>query len=299
MANKIGWCDQTWNPVTGCNKISPACDHCYAERMAKRLAGRGGYPSDDPFRVTFHADRLGQPSKWKKPKRIFVVSMGDLFHEDVPRSAIYQVFGAMHHCTRHTYILLTKRPAAMKEFLQWYASDPRRTWPLSNVWLGVTVEDQQRADERIPLLLRCPASVRFVSIEPMLGPVDLARIDFGGAGVQNVLDCRVSAWAQRNGIEKLNGIDWVIAGGETGPGARPAAPDWFRGIRDQCQEAGVPFFFKGGGDWSPHPGFPNSSTIADVPVGDGTHHRMFRVGKKNSGRMLDGREWNGMPAFDG
>lgn len=262
MKTKIEWATHTWNPVTGCTPISEGCEHCYAARMVKRLAGRCGYPKDDPFRPgTFHADKLNDPLKIKKPSLFFVCSMGDLFHEAVKDELIDMAFAVMATAKHHTFILLTKRPQRMLNYctggwqprliphLRMLEKTPEdegvslhtRNMALPNVWLGVTAENQARADERIPILLSIPAAVRFVSVEPMLGPVDLNR-----AG---------AIWADMNGSirpeyqQPCRTIDWVICGGETGPGARPMHPDWARSLRDQCKSASVPFFFKSMGDW--------------------------------------------------
>ena len=230
----IQWTDYTWNPVTGCTKVSEACQHCYAERMARRLAGRAGYPSDEPFRVILRPERL-QELAGKKPGRVFVVSMGDLFHPDVPRSYIGLVWLAMMNAHQHTYQILTKRPERLLEWTRQLAD--MKGWPIEdiwprNVWLGVTAENQARLEERWGYLAQVPAAVRFISAEPLLGPLDL-----GGK-------LRDHDWERGT----PGGISWVIVGGETGPGARPMHPDWVRDIRDQCREAGVPFFFKRMGD---------------------------------------------------
>ena len=274
MSNPIGWCDETWNPVVGCSHVSPACDHCYAERMARRQVAMGNYPPSviacqhpdrglpcelpdemcDGFfpcgwsgKVAIFPDKLDQPLHWKKPRRIFVVSMGDLFHEDVPWWFIAKVFIRMALAPQHTFQLLTKRPERMCEFV--LDSLDQGVPVLSNVWLGVTAEDQQRADERIPILLDTPAAVRFVSVEPMLGPVDLYSpsylpeqgIDYDDDG--NLFSPK---------------LDWVICGPETGPGARPFKLQWARGLRDPCVAAGVPFWFKAGlldsVEWHQRPG---------------------------------------------
>lgn len=301
--------DHTWNPVTGCSKISPGCAHCYAERMSKRLAGRCGYPADEPFAVTMHPERLEEPLHWKKPRMIFVCSMGDLFHKDVPDEWICQVFNAMRACEAlelgHTFQILTKRPERMRDIcqrLRWDGRGLGRLWiahsaddpgyrlmggkgctGLQRVWLGVTAEDQQRADERIPLLLQTPAAVRFVSVEPMLGPVRFQ--------------------------ERTAKIDWVICGGETGPGARPMHPEWVRCLRDQCQDAGVPFFFKQWGEWFPRDQWEHNPELVlpddDVAYHDSQTTHVFRdgadlypvhrVGKKAAGDLLDGRVWREMP----
>ena len=251
---KIEWCDSVWNPTTGCTPISPGCDNCFAKRFAYRLRGRCGYPEDDPFRVTLHPERLEEPLRWRKPRRVFVCSMGDLFHDDVPEDFINKVFSVMLATKEHTYILLTKRPQRAYKYLtnpktphlivesldvdlmdriaeRYEEHQPFGEFPLNNAWLGVTAENQQAADERIPILLQIPAAVRFVSVEPMLGPVDLER-QLGGAE------------ESRRCLNGWHGIDWIICGGETGPNARPMHPDWVRSLREQAVDAGVPFFFK-------------------------------------------------------
>ena len=313
---RIEWADAVWNPVTGCTKVSEGCRNCYAERMANRLAGRCGYPADEPFRVTLHENRLDLPGSWRKPGRVFVNSMGDLFHENVPDHWIDKVFSVMSAFPRRTFMILTKRPQrAIRWFKHIERDDHRdgsvfhlgqgglivahREWPLPNVWIGVSVEDQATADERIPLLVGIPAAVRFVSSEPLLGPVDLSDelMFIDGLGY---------------------GIDWVIAGGETGPGARPMHPDWARSLRDKCQAAGVPFFFKGWGEWSPWYAMEDSGCLCgrNHPDGNwcertyvwgtgpsmGEFHRSVsasvRVGKNSAGRLLDGREWSEFPRVE-
>lgn len=269
---KIEWAEKVWNPVTGCTKVSAGCAHCYAERMAKRLAGRAGYPAKQPFKVTLRPDRLTEPLHWSKPSRVFVCSMGDLFHSDVPDEFIYEVFSTMARSQRHEFLVLTKRPRWMGEFCQrirfipvedlrhlkepgvsYWPNDPRQYTPraLPNVWLGTSVEDQATADERIPLLLQTPAAVRFVSYEPALGPINLSATppppgwtQLNGATLDDLRGC-LPKWQTYPMRAKLfQGIDLVIAGGESGPRARPAHPQWFRSVRDQCQAEGVPFFMK-------------------------------------------------------
>ncbi len=280
MANPIGWCDKTWNPITGCSPVSEGCQNCYAERMAKRLKGRFGYPADDPFRVTIHDDRLHTPRHWQKPRRIFVCSMGDLFHKDVPRDFIVHIYSTMLDWRSHTYLILTKRPERMRKFNEDFGALLLES---PHIQFGVTVENQERANERIPILLNTPAAVRFVSVEPMLGPVGLSpwlgpyACDMcghvgAGIGVERCHSCELiinsddgcTTWggkgadvlcpecgSDRFGFVKTSYddhtiLDWVICGPETGPGARPMNPDWARSLRDQCQAAGVPFYFKGG-----------------------------------------------------
>lgn len=277
---KIEWADAVWNPITGCTPISEGCANCYAKRMANRLKGRAGYPADDPFRVTIH-NRFDEPLRWRKPRRVFVCSMGDLFHDDVPHSALDRIFSEMILEYEHTFLVLTKRPERMLEYFNSASLfrnifDPNiRLLPSPNLWIGVTAENQARAEERIPILLQIPAAVRFVSIEPMLGQVDLRRA-FGTEGPRQTY------------IEQL---DWVICGGETGPGARPVHPDWVRSLRDQCQAAVVPFFFKQWGEWGPYISAPDHFMVKYWDNGIVS----LKTGKKLSGRLLDGREWNEFP----
>ena len=229
MTTGIEWTDETWNPVTGCTKISEGCRNCYAERMARRLAGRCGYPeAPHHFDVTLHPDKLDQPLRWKKPRRVFVCSMGDLFHEDVPLSAIAQVFGAMEDTQRHTFQVLTKRPDRMMEYAGkwwwWMYGD----WGLPNVWIGVSTENQEQADRRIPDLLQTPAAVRFVSVEPMLSPMNLAFDGRPGMGRP----------------DHLQALSWVIIGCESGPNRRPMKLEWALDLVRQCDAAGVATFVK-------------------------------------------------------
>jgi len=258
--------------------------------MAKRLRGRYGYPADEPFRVTLHPERLEEPLHWKNPQRVFVVSMGDLFHDDVQRDDILRVWMTMARCPQHTFLVLTKRAERMQRLLsEW--------WPLPNVLVGVTAENQAAADERIPLLLQTPAAKRFVSCEPLLGPIDVAP--WLSRSSQAGPDGQFSDRLGHHGC-----LHWVIAGGETGPGARPMHPDWARSLCDQSQVAGVPFFFKSWGDWvsedQAHGLWPekasgdpklNARQVHAWP--DGT--ASIRHGKKAAGRLLDGCEWNEFP----
>ncbi len=226
----IEWTDATWNPMTGCVKVSAGCKNCYAERVSLRFG--------DNFKYKFHPDRLAQVGKWGKPKKIFVCSMSDLFQEQATDDEIRQVFEAMGAGPRHTYQVLTKR---IERAVEWASQRPGNLpWP-ANTWLGTSVENQEVARERIPHLLRSKAPIKFLSVEPLLGPVSLAH------------------W--------LKGIDWVIAGGESGPKFRPVEAGWLRVIRDECRAAGVPFFFK---QWS-------------------------GLRPKDQGNLLDGKVWQEMP----
>lgn len=254
---EIQWTDKVWNPTTGCTKVSQGCKNCYAERVFKRP-----YPNREFTDIRTHPDRLDQPLRWKKPKRVFVNSMSDLFHESVPDEFIDQVFAVMADAERHTFQILTKRPERMREYLS--PDNPRYTarkvfditkgeagkfdcdiyWPLSNVHLGVSVEDQPTADERIPLLLQTPAAVRFISAEPLLSDVDL-RLDAIERDVwwHEVSQPHPCDYACR-GFQISGGLDWVIAGGESGTKARPCDVEWIRSIVAQCKAAGTPCFVK-------------------------------------------------------
>lgn len=270
MGTKIEWCDETWNPIAGCSIVSPACTNCYAMAMAARIERMqpGGHyagltqPSKaGPVwtgKIVQAPDHvLTQPLRWKKPRKIFVNSMSDLFHESVPDEWIDRIFAVMALSPQHTFQVLTKRPKRMRK---WFERWPdgitwknQAGWPLPNVWLGVTAEDQPRADERIPDLLATPAAKRFVSIEPMLGPVDLTRLSMGesdfepvaGAGLDGVRRIRFTI-NSLDGVKsfKWPGLDWVICGGESGPNARPMFVGHARDLMRQCQSAGVPFFMK-------------------------------------------------------
>lgn len=325
--SKIEWTETTWNPVVGCSKVSEGCRNCYAIRDAHRLAGNPNPKVSRVYegltvshngaanwtgKVRCLPERLEQPLRWRKPRRVFVNSMSDLFHENVPDEFIDQVFAVMALCPQHTFQILTKRPEWMLNYLsapgrrsevaeamcheafdEWTKKgrsgkipspadwvDDHMTikslWPLPNVWLGVSVENQAAADERIPFLLEAPAAVRFVSVEPLLGPVSFEKPHLGHK-------------------EDAGDIHWVIVGGESGPNARPMHPDWARTVRDRCVAAGVPFFFKQWGEWCPSdeehlaPLLSGTDAIYDAP------DTPRRVGKKSAGRLLDGREWNEMP----
>ncbi len=258
MTTKIEWTEETWNPIVGCSKVSPGCNHCYAERMAKRLKtmGQGKYSGvvDDNGWTgrTYFADltAINEPLKWKKPRTIFVCSMGDLFHKDVEFNWILKVMYMIDKCQQHTFLLLTKRPERMREFFQDWVPNPfcLDEGDLSNVWCGVTAENQEWADKRISILLDIPVAKRFVSIEPMLGPVNLTQIniDQDRTITHNVLTGIPYDWDYgeefpENRIEKL---DWVICGSESGPSRRPMDIDWVRNLKNQCFKSNVPFFFK-------------------------------------------------------
>lgn len=232
LSSSIEWTDSTWNPVTGCTKISSGCANCYAERMALRLKAMGNPSYTNGFSITMHEDMIDLPLKWKKPQTIFVNSMSDLFHEDIPAEFILRIFDVMCRARWHCFQILTKRSKRMLEL------SPQLPW-MPNIWMGVTVEEQN-CTYRIDHLQRTGANVKFLSLEPLLGPISSLR---------------------------LNGIDWVIVGGESGPKSRPMKKSWVIDIRNQCQEKRVPFFFKQWGG----------------------------INKKRAGRELEGRTWDEIP----
>lgn len=272
MSDKSGieWTESTWNPVTGCSKVSQGCKHCYAEREWPRLAAPRAKPNIYTGRaftdVKCHPEKLDIPLRWTKTRRIFVNSMSDLFHESVPDEFIDKVFAVMAMAPQHTFQCLTKRADRMlacltdealsvrngtlcsgiqeriaKAMYDLNQNAPDVAWPLPNVWLGVSCEDQATADERIPLLLQTPASVRWISAEPLLGPVDLSAeylaIRCGG-------EYPFKNLPNEHRTKLVHMLDWVVVGGESGPKARPMNPNWVRSLRDQCQTAGVSFFVK-------------------------------------------------------
>ena len=392
----IEWTDATWNPITGCSIVSPGCTHCYAMRDAG-----GGRVKNHPSRkgltkqvngkhvwtgeVRFNAQWLDQPLRWSRPRMIFVCAHGDLFAEGVPDEWIDQVFAVMALRPQHTFQVLTKRPERMRQYLT--AADRQHSiaaagftirlspsidflmqkpWPLPNVWLGVSVEDQRRADERIPILLDTPAAIRWISAEPLLGPVDISRWTAtahvtcrkcrnafwlhsadpcrhkdGGDGwtlaCPHCGGCRCKpAWTEmdaRSGtimeppqdwvdrkigrftkvhptIQVKSALDWVVAGGESGPGARPMHPDWARGLRDQCAAAGVHFLFKQWGEYAPRRAAEPADqvdarkalivrpdggiTSGLLPYGPDAWI-MDKLGKRLAGRLLNGVEHNAFP----
>lgn len=299
-ATEIQWASHVWNPTTGCDRVSAGCDNCYALGMAKRLKAMGSakYQTDgDPrtsgpgFGIAMHPDVLLEPLRWRKPRLVFVNSMSDLFHKGVTDEFIASVFAVMALSPRHTFQILTKRPGRMRSLLNDVAwqeqvgheivatmvelgkpvplSTPTLLdGPLPNVWLGASVENQQWANIRIPALLMTPAAVRFLSCEPLLGPVDLTRVAWSGGGgthldVANGRHGQPGVWAA-----PAKRVNWVIAGGESGLASRPMNADWARSLRDQCASAGVAFHFKQRGGRTP----------------------------KANGRELDGRTHDEFPA---
>ena len=353
----IEWTDATWNPLRGCTRVSEGCRNCYAEIMAARFNGPGQWGEGLATMTRVHhtgkfdhrwtgkvvqapKDVLTQPLRWKRPRRIFVTSTSDPFHESVPDDWIDRIFAVMALAPQHTFQVLTKRPERAWQYLaasrssvvcreafdlvcEDHIRNPNsrlgnqcimtgdiphlRDWPLPNVWLGTSIEDQATADARIPCLLMTPSAVRFISAEPLLGPVDLTRLD-------TVDDCHTNALSGKTcgpvPTERFTHprLDWVICGGESGPGARPMHPDWARSLRDQCQAAGVAFFFKQWGQWAclhDHEGrrdwmlmtYDGKLDLPDDrwPDEEAGEAAVVPVGKKAAGRLLDGREWNQMP----
>lgn len=251
MSN-IEWTDKSWNPIRGCTAVSPGCENCYAQRQAHRFSGPGK-AYEGLTRLTAHGpkwtgkirlvpEKLDEPLRWRKPRRIFVNSMSDLFHEDVPFSYIYTCFKVMRDSPRHTFQVLTKRPQRMRDFFDGCRNS---AWPLPNVWLGVSAENQATADERIPLLLETPAAVRFVSAEPLLGPIDFARNGLWLCEHWKTGD-RGNWWWEPQSLRGPGQVmlDQIIIGGESGPSARPCDVDWIRSIKDQCAAASVACFVK-------------------------------------------------------
>ena len=303
--SKIEWTDHTFSPWTGCTKVSPACDHCYAEGWAKR-SGHVKWGSGQPRRRTSDAN-WRMPLKWNREAertgvrpRVFCASLADVFDNEVPCEWRRDLFDLIRRCENLDFLLLTKRIGNAKTMmadalhLESSANRDGRIWPLPNVWLGATVVNQEEADRDIPKLLAVPAAKRFLSIEPLLGTIDLGLCDCdkgsvagpGGAGGVTCPKC---------GGTGGRTLDWVIIGGESGHGARPMSPDWARCLRDQCRTAGVPFLFKQWGDWVPMLG-----QVEGVPVrGKATTSDgwvMGIAGKKAAGRLLDGRTHDGFPA---
>lgn len=336
---KIEWTDATWNPITGCSVVSPGCTNCYAMKLAgtrlKNHPSREGLTRDTKVgpvwtgEVRFNKQWLDQPLRWSKPRMIFVCAHADLFAEGVKDEWIDQIFAVMALSPQHTFQVLTKRPERMRDYMAkrfgeeasytdlkyaaqfrvWTAMpkvEPMAigksypAWPLANVWLGVSVEDQKRAEERIPVLLNTPAAVRWISAEPLLGLIDLKNVDIDGDSSMDTINARLwrDEWelcwkgTSENADEELESfldwygvssvpdgymhptLDWVVAGGESGYGARPMQQAWARSIRDQCAEAHVPFHFKQWGAYS--------------PTSDCNGPYMMHVGKKEAGRLLDG-----------
>lgn len=325
MATKINWTDETWNPIIGCSKISIGCDNCYGEKMAHRLANinttsyylhvvKGsnyGTPMAQTYpkwngRTHFVESQLEKPGKWKKPRKIFVCSMSDLFHEDNSFDDILRVWDVMCENPRHIFQVLTKRPERMLEFYKWLGArcknDGLDSVPSSSpdpldyistpdhIWIGVTTENQEMANKRIPVLFEVPAKTRFVSCEPLLGAIDFSEIRAGVGLTYHAL----KGEALSLGEKYYDGpkISQLIVGGESGPKARPMHPYWVRSLRSQCESAGVPFFFKQWGEWHESDLQENKGWKTHLwPDGK----LMYKMGKKKAGELLDGIEYKEFP----
>jgi protein gp37 len=310
----ISWAEATWNPITGCAVLSPGCKRCYAMRLAggrlKNHRSRQGLTMDTPKGpvwngdVRFNEQWLDQPLRWRRPRMIFVCAHADLFYERVPDEWIRRIFEVMFHAHQHTFMMLTKRTARMRRFLENRAT-------LRNVWIGASVEDQRHADERIPDLLATPAALRWISAEPLLGPVDVDRYLYGGHR------CLITGWPGDHpnscgdcdpclnsfGFPKPKGIGWIVVGGESQGSDRPTHPDWFRSLRDQCIAAGVPFHFKQWGDWlarwqdghkGRHPS-PDKIEWRHFTTPGELGAFAIKIGSAKAGRELDGRTWDEFP----
>lgn len=315
--SKIEWTDASWPVTVGCDHISAGCDNCYAARLASgRLAHQpvyAGLAEHGRFNGTVRClpERLDWPSKWRKPRRIFVCSMSDLFHQAVPDEFIAKVFAAMASSPRHTFQVLTKRHDRMRSLVgsdDFRKSVQRRIphappdspyghryykdWPLPNVWLGVSAEDQHWAAIRVHALLRTPAAVRWVSAEPLLGPIDLRNLKARNGALIDALCGDVKSPDGEIYAACPGSVSWVVAGGESGAGARPMHPDWARALRDQCQSARVPYLFKQWGShrWVGHSAYDEATQCW---VDNGIEPQ--RVSKKLAGRELDGRTWDEFP----
>jgi len=341
---KIEWSEYSWNPIRGCSRVTDGCRHCYAEDQAARIIaqdrdrgvpeGQGAYDGllakggQWNGQIKFVPELLDQPVRWTKPRRIFVNSMSDLFHENVAEDVIQRIFAIMAVASQHTFQVLTKRAERMRDVLsgkdlRWILEGVSSltqegvidrgsyelTWPLPNVWLGVSIEDQAAANERIAHLLETPASVRWLSMEPLLGPVDLETIQLPSGEVFNAF----YGWHTAGAYDRVSGVDWVVVGGESGPQARPMHPQWARNLRDQCEASSVPFLFKQWGEWTPGENvewaeglaktarrFGNDWLFSTESLSGADGHvddepDLYWVGKQSAGRRLDGNLYDGYP----
>lgn len=339
---KIEWTEYSWNPIRGCSRVSDGCRNCYAEDQAARIIeqdrdrgvpeGEGAYDGllakGGPWNgeIKLVPELLDQPVRWTKPRFIFVNSMSDLFHENIPEDFIQRIFAIMAAAPHHTFQVLTKRAERMRSILsskdaRWIAEGLNQltwegvlspgahhvTWPLPNLWLGVSVENQSAADERVPQLLETPAAIRWLSMEPLLGPVDLARA--GAIAYDSVGDLTPGTGdAFGFGL-----VDWIVVGGESGPDARPMHPKWARDLRDQCASADVPYLFKQWGEWAPGESIKQltevvetarlingdwqfgSKSLSSNDCSSDPEPDLYRIGKQAAGRHLDGELHDGYP----
>jgi protein gp37 len=342
--SKIEWTDATWPIVQGCDPVSQGCVNCYAVPLLHRMAANPNEKISGPLKgvtevhvnadkerilrftgkLARREDRLTWPLQWKKPRMIFVPSHGDIFHKDVPDEFLDKIFAVMALCPQHTFQVLTKRSERMYKYMNvskgWPILGIGCDWPLPNVWLGVSAEDQANADERIPHLLATPAAIRFVSLEPLLGPIDLERVrtpvepktdeewHFSALQIGDYYEQRCEdtlghvTWQSGDGPYRDAKLDWAIVGGESGRNARPMHPDWARSLRQQCEAAEVAFFFKQWGQFIPescaardHQGAHTSQTFGKSCVKE-DGEIFWSVGKAAAGRLLDGKEYSGFPA---
>jgi protein gp37 len=326
----IEWATRSWNPLRGCSKVSDGCKNCYAISQANRFSGEGM-----PFeglvhkkngslnwtgKITFAEKALMDPYKWKEKERIFVNSMSDVFHDNVPEEYIRRIFDIMADLPRHTFMILTKRPKRMLQLMQKFSQEAmlyNDIFPLPNVWLGVSVENQLTANERIPLLMQTPAAIRFLSCEPLLGPVDLTNLDLGdqltgGYGKRRILWDALSGWESQfeQGIlpepgriprvrisNPNNRIQWVIVGGERGHQSRPMHPHWVQSLLQQCLDSETAFMFKQYGDWTN----PAASGIPIESIRKARHYQfddgisVWKIGRKRAGRNFYGESWDAYP----
>jgi protein gp37 len=248
------WTDETWNPVTGCSRVSEGCEYCSARRAAQRLRGRFGYPEDDPFKVTPRPDLLTRPLHWKKPRRVRVCSMGDIAHHDVPKDFFLRMWMVMRRCPQHTFMLLTKRTIGLSMLIRWAEAEANMSrgheeseMP-SHIWVGVSAENQKCFDDRIAALVQIPVATKFVVVEPMLGPVSVTRRACAGCG-KDICDCPLeSGLTFRDNRPGMQGPYWpinqVICGAGAGPKAGPEMSRWVADLKNQCADADIPFFLR-------------------------------------------------------
>jgi len=310
MSSGINWTDETINPIVGCSKVSPACDNCYAEVMANRLQSMGVDGYDNVInanswtnRLNFVESALLKPYRWKKPKRIFIGSMTDLFHDKVDNDWIWKILKMVKENPQHTFMFLTKRAKNMKEVMERYYFHAKCE-VIKNLWLGVTAENQKYANERIPYLLDTPASKRFVSIEPMLEDMNLDMLIADNSNdrfriVYSSLHGVKTLWDTKNliGEENITKLDWVIVGGESGSKARILNPRWVKSIQEQCSNENVPFFFKQWGEFIEETQLTEKEQYRDLTyslMSDG-ELSFFRCGRKLAGKLINGKEHQAFP----
>jgi protein gp37 len=315
---KIEWAHHTFNPWIGCTKVSPACDHCYAEKERASTVLGVKWGANMPRHRTSD-ENWKKPGRWNKEAerlgvryRVFCASLADVFDNEVPQLWRTWLFGLIHDTPRLDWLLLTKRIGNAAKMLMEDAPEGIDMATLPNIWIGASITSQAEADRDIPKLLAVPAAKRFLSMEPLLGPVDLTKVAVGGGHGHHEFDPIITGNALRRAYSIDPSIAWVIVGGESGPNARPMHPDWARDLRNQCQTAGVPFLFKQWGEWCPRGpeslGYPSVDGVPRLRMTDAGHNGqdlgadggndvwMNRAGKKAAGRLLDGRTWDEVPS---